>query len=152
MFAFKHKVGGFGTLDPLPSDSGRSRGPISLHNAIVQILTRLIIQSAVYARRFSSPGTSETLLRWWPISRRTATSSDTTAPKLIRLRRSRTICVPSSPITLLRLHIKGVRDSVSQPRCGHPSHGYREIPPNSDDVNSAGNTIQSLVAVQNADG
>jgi hypothetical protein len=45
-----------------------------------------------------------------------------------------------------------VRDSVSQPRCGHPSHGYREIPPNSDDVNSAGNTIQSLVAVQNADG
>jgi hypothetical protein len=34
MFAFKHKVGGFGLLDTLQSDRGRSTGPISLHKAL----------------------------------------------------------------------------------------------------------------------
>jgi hypothetical protein len=32
--AFKHSAAGFGTLYILPPDEGRSRGPISLHNAI----------------------------------------------------------------------------------------------------------------------
>src|SRR5215213_10570858 len=40
MFAFKHRVGGFGTLETLPPDRGRSRGPISLHNAIGPVVGR----------------------------------------------------------------------------------------------------------------
>src|SRR5215210_4252102 len=34
MLAFKHRAGGFGTLDTLTPDEKRSGGPISLHNAI----------------------------------------------------------------------------------------------------------------------
>src|SRR5215216_4946251 len=68
----------------------------------VPILSRLITQFAVYTSTFSSPGTSNTLLRWRPALKKTATSSDSTAAKLIRVRQSKITCVPSSPITPLR--------------------------------------------------